>query len=195
MHSFYHWRTRSEVTWKPLHYYFRNIHGNNSFKLKNSNDKALRCPGETQFMYMHFSFYQPCDNCEHWFTAQSHWPSREFVQYNIVASKLKYDHHPCSHREFKPVFPDLLWWNKLQQNKARKIRVCDGSPSPTWGEEVDIFIATMCEQVRDFSTKMAATMGWLMATHVESNLHRKIYIQGIHKLTSSKIPNQINWQV
>jgi hypothetical protein len=35
----------------------------------------------------------------------------------VIASELKYDYCPCSDKEFKPLFPHLLWWNKLQQNK------------------------------------------------------------------------------
>jgi hypothetical protein len=78
--------------------------------------------------------------------------AQHFFNISIVTSELKYDHHPCSAGKFKSLFPELLCWNKQQQNKDRIIRVCHRSP--------DTLFAKICEHVQRWQLQE------------ESNLHR-----------------------
>jgi hypothetical protein len=120
---------------------------------------------------MHLSFYRLC--------IIQHWCLEHFFSTNINTSKIKYNHQPCTDRKFKPPLPDLLWWNKLQQNKDRKINVCDGSP-PIRGEEADILFAKiwaiMIFLYKDGSYKAMLT---------QSTKDRKIFIYWPHQWLST----------
>jgi hypothetical protein len=93
---------------------------------------------------------------------------------NIIASELKYDYLPAvtgNSNLYSQIYYGGINYNKIKLGKL----VCDGSPSPTWGEKADILLAKICEQVQYFCTKTEATRADLWP-HMESNLHRQIYI-------------------